>query len=114
MGDLFARNLGLGPVAGLPLLAVALAIVIVAGRLRRTGSATAATKAVASTGPTPGASSSLMLGASDQGRRQFKAEGFCRLKVMETQVRIWSTVQLERRPVSRLVESCRLALQVSK
>jgi uncharacterized membrane-anchored protein len=35
MGDLFARNLGLGHVAGLPFLAVALAIVIVAERLDR-------------------------------------------------------------------------------
>ena len=35
MGDLFARNLGLGHVAGLPFLAVALAIVIVAERFDR-------------------------------------------------------------------------------
>lgn len=32
MGDLFARNLGLGHVAGLPFLAVALAIVVVVER----------------------------------------------------------------------------------
>jgi uncharacterized membrane-anchored protein len=36
MGDLFARNLGLGHVAGLPFLAAALAIVIVAERFDRT------------------------------------------------------------------------------
>jgi uncharacterized membrane-anchored protein len=35
MGDLFARNLGLGHVAGLPFLAIALAIVIVAERFDR-------------------------------------------------------------------------------
>jgi uncharacterized membrane-anchored protein len=35
MGDLFARNLGLGHVAGLPFLAAALAIVIVAERFDR-------------------------------------------------------------------------------
>src|ERR1700735_5259866 len=35
MGDLFARNLGLGHVAGLPFLAVAPAIVIVAERFDR-------------------------------------------------------------------------------
>jgi uncharacterized membrane-anchored protein len=35
LGDLFARNLGLGHVAGLPFLAVALAIVIVAERFDR-------------------------------------------------------------------------------
>jgi uncharacterized membrane-anchored protein len=35
MGDLFARNLGLGHVAGLPFLAVALAIVLVAERFDR-------------------------------------------------------------------------------
>jgi uncharacterized membrane-anchored protein len=35
MGDFFARNLGLGHVAGLPFLAVALAIVIVAERFDR-------------------------------------------------------------------------------
>jgi uncharacterized membrane-anchored protein len=35
MGDLFARNLGLGHVAGLPFLAVALAIVIFAERFDR-------------------------------------------------------------------------------
>jgi len=34
MGDLFARNLGLGHVAGLPFLAVALAIVIVVETVR--------------------------------------------------------------------------------
>jgi uncharacterized membrane-anchored protein len=36
MGDLFARNLGLGHVAGLPFLALALAIVIAAERFDRT------------------------------------------------------------------------------
>jgi uncharacterized membrane-anchored protein len=36
MGDLFARNLGLGHVAGLPFLAVALAMVILAERFDRT------------------------------------------------------------------------------
>jgi len=36
MGDLFARNLGLGHVAGLPFLAAALAIVMVAERFDRT------------------------------------------------------------------------------
>jgi uncharacterized membrane-anchored protein len=36
MGDLFARNLGLGHVAGLPFLAVALALVMVAERFDRT------------------------------------------------------------------------------
>jgi uncharacterized membrane-anchored protein len=36
MGDLFARNFGLGHLAGLPFLAVALAMVIVAERLERT------------------------------------------------------------------------------
>jgi uncharacterized membrane-anchored protein len=35
MGDLFARNMGLGHVAGLPFLAIALAIVIVAERFDR-------------------------------------------------------------------------------
>jgi uncharacterized membrane-anchored protein len=35
MGDLFAKNLGLGHVAGLPFLAIALAIVIVAERFDR-------------------------------------------------------------------------------
>lgn len=35
MGDLFARNLGLGHVAGLPFLALALAIVIIAERFDR-------------------------------------------------------------------------------
>jgi uncharacterized membrane-anchored protein len=35
MGDLFARNLGVGHVAGLPFLAIALAIVIVAERFDR-------------------------------------------------------------------------------
>jgi uncharacterized membrane-anchored protein len=35
MGDLFARNLGLGHVAGLPFLAIALAIVIAAERYDR-------------------------------------------------------------------------------
>jgi uncharacterized membrane-anchored protein len=35
MGDLFARNLGLGHVAGLPFLAIALAIVMVAARFDR-------------------------------------------------------------------------------
>jgi uncharacterized membrane-anchored protein len=35
MGDLFARNLGLGHVAGLPFLAVALAVVMVAERIDR-------------------------------------------------------------------------------
>jgi uncharacterized membrane-anchored protein len=35
MGDLFARNLGLGHVAGLPFLAIALAIVMVAERFDR-------------------------------------------------------------------------------
>ena len=34
MGDLFARNMGLGHVAGLPFLAIALAIVIVAETLQ--------------------------------------------------------------------------------
>src|SRR6202035_5467282 len=36
MGDLFARNLGLGHVAGLPFLAAALAVVIAAERFDRT------------------------------------------------------------------------------
>ena len=36
MGDFFARNLGLGHVAGLPFLALALAIVIVGERFDRT------------------------------------------------------------------------------
>jgi uncharacterized membrane-anchored protein len=35
MGDLFARNMGLGHVAGLPFLAIALAIVIIAERFDR-------------------------------------------------------------------------------
>jgi uncharacterized membrane-anchored protein len=35
LGDLFARNLGLGHVAGLPFLAIALAIVMVAERFDR-------------------------------------------------------------------------------
>lgn len=35
MGDFFARNLGLGHVSGLPILAAALAIVIVAEHFER-------------------------------------------------------------------------------